>query len=136
MLVARSLDTAAEDDFKSFIFGWTALEIFINKVFSQYERTFVDALTSEASVRGATQYFERVTQVMKDKYRLVDKFSVIATILTGENSDADIDKLKHIKKVRDALLHGQDIPGASLPNNELRELVSKYLRAHLEHISP
>lgn len=133
-LLARSLDTAAEDDFRSFIFGWTALEIFINKVFNQYERDFVDVVTAQPSIHGAPRYFERVTEVMKHKYRLVDKFGVIAAILVGKTSDADIDELRRIKKVRDNLLHGQDVPVTSLLNTQLRELVSKYLLAHLTYI--
>jgi hypothetical protein len=132
-LLARSLNTAAEDKFRSFVFGWTALEIFINKVFRQYEKAFVDAVISEADVDGASRYFERVTQVMEDKYRLVDKFSVIAAVLCGESSDADIDQLKRIKKARDNLVHGQDILETSLPNTELRELMSKYLREHINY---
>jgi hypothetical protein len=134
-LMARSLDTAAEDDFRSFLFGWTALEIFINKVFGQYEKAFVAAVTSETSVHGASRYFERITQVMKDKYRLLDKFGVVAAALAGETSDADIDQFERIKKVRDELLHGQDAPVTSLLNTELRELLSKYLRAHLTRTS-
>jgi hypothetical protein len=130
-LLAQSLVAAPSDDSKSFLFGWTALEIFINKFFSQYERAFVDAVTSETSVHGTSRYFERVTQVMKDKYRLVDKFGVVAAALAGETSDADIDRLKRIKKVRDELLHGQDAPVTSLVNTELRELLSTYLHAHL-----
>jgi hypothetical protein len=72
---------------------------------------------------------------MKDKYRLVDKFGVVAAVLAGETSDADIVQFKRIKKVRDELLHGQEAPVTSLLNTELRELLSKYLRAHLAYIS-
>ena len=134
-LLAQSLEVAASDDLGSFLFGWTALEIFINIFFSQYERAFVDAVTSETSVHGTSRYFECVTEVMKGKYRLVDKFGVVAAALTGETSDADIDRLKCIKKVRDELLHGQDAPVTSLVNTELRELLSTYLLAHLTRSS-
>jgi hypothetical protein len=130
-LFARSLDSAADDDFRSFLFGWTALEIFINKVFSQYEKVLVEAVNSQVTVHGVSRYFERITQVMKDKYRLVDKFSVAAGVLAGETSDADVDQFKRIKKARDELLHGQDVAVTSLINTELRELLSRYLRAHL-----
>jgi hypothetical protein len=130
-LFARSLDSAADDDFRSFLFGWTALEIFINKVFSQYERVLVEAVNSQVTVHGVSRYFERITQVMKNKYRLVDKFSVVAGVLAGETSDADVDQFKRIKKARDELLHGQDVAVTSLINTELRELLSRYLRAHL-----
>jgi hypothetical protein len=123
------------DDFRRFIFGWTALEILINKVFRNYERTFVDELVSGASVHGAPRYFTRITEVMKDKYRLVDKFSVIASILADESSDADIEQFKLIKGVRDDLFHGQDVLETSLPNAELQSLLSKYFRTHLDYIS-
>jgi ribosomal 50S subunit-associated protein YjgA (DUF615 family) len=126
---------AAGDDFRSFLFGWTALEIFINKVFSQYEKVLIDAVASEVTVHGASRYFERITQVMKDKYRLVDKFGVVSGVLAGETSDGAVVHFKRIKKVRDDLLHGQDAAVTSLINTELRELVSRYLRAHLSQTS-
>lgn len=107
---------------------------FFNKVFRDYERAFVDGLVSGASVHGASRYFARITEVMKDKYNPVDKFSVIAAVLTGESSDADIENFKRIKKIRDNLFHGQDVPETSLPNAELQSLLNKYFRNHLDYI--
>lgn len=133
-LFAQSLD-AQTDRFRKFIFGWTALEILVSKVFSYYERSFIDTLVSESSVAGAKRYFERVAEVMKSRYRLVDKFSVIAAILLAEDSYTDIEKFKRIKSIRDKIFHGEDIPETSLPTDELQELVSKYLQKHLDRIS-
>lgn len=122
------------DDFRRFIFGWSALEILVNKVFRYYERAFVDELVSGAIVHGASRYFARITEVMKGKFSLVDKFGVIAAILAGEASDTDVERFKRIKKVRDNLFHGQDVLETSLSNAELQSLLSKYFRNHLDHI--
>lgn len=132
-LFVQSMDLEY-DDFRRFILGWSALEILINKVFRDYERAFVDELVSGASVHGASRYFTRITEVMKDKYTLVDKFSVIAAVLAGESSDADIENFKRIKKIRDNLFHGQDAPETPLPKAELQALLNKYFRSHLDYI--
>jgi hypothetical protein len=133
-LFAQSLETQT-DRFRKFIFVWTALEILVSKVFGHYERSFIDALIGESSMAGAKEYFERVTEVMKSRYRLVDKFSVFATILAGEDGLADIEKIKRIKRIRDAVFHGEDVPDSSLPTDELQELVGRYLHKHLDRIS-
>jgi hypothetical protein len=133
-LFAQSLDTQT-DRFRTFIFSWTALEILVSKVFGHYERSFIDALIGESSMAGAKEYFERVTKEMKSRYRLVDKFSVFATILAGEDGLADIEKIKRIKRIRDAVFHGEDVPDSSLPTDELQELVGRYLYKHLDRIS-
>jgi len=132
-LFAQSMDLQY-DDFRRFIFGWSALEILVSKVFRDYERAFVDELVSGARVHGASRYFGRITEVMKDKYSLVDKFGVIAAVLTGEASGADIENFKRIKKIRDNLFHGQDVPETSLPNAELQSLLGKYFRSHLDYV--
>jgi hypothetical protein len=123
------------DRFRRFILGWTALEILVGKVFSFYERLFVATLVRESGMAGAEQYFERVTDVMKSRYRLADKFSVIAGILAGEDGYTDVEEFKRIKKMRDDLVHGENIPETSLPTEELQVLLGKYLQQHLDRIN-
>jgi len=93
-----------------------ALEIFINKTFSVYEQKLVHELTSKSK-------------------NLVYKFSVIASLLSSESSDARIQQFKRIKKIRDRLVHRGEYEEASLPNLELRDLLIGYLRRHLDYIS-
>lgn len=123
------------DDFRRFVFGWTALEIFVGKVFKNHGIAFVDELVSGARTSEDAEYFERFMRETKRQYSLVDKFSVIATVLNDEYSDADIQVFQFIKGRRDNLFHGQEVPETSLPNTELQSLLSKYLRTYLSYIS-
>jgi hypothetical protein len=133
-LYAQSLDVE-EDRFRSFVFGWTAFEILVAKVFGFYERLFIEALVRDSGMAGAKQYFDRVIDVMKSRYRLADKFGVIAAILTGEDDDTDIENFRRIKRVRDDLFHGENIPETTLPTEELQVLLGKYLQKHLDCIN-
>src|SRR5215217_3487926 len=133
-LLAYSLDVST-DRLRTFLFTWTALEIFINKTFSGYEQKFAHELTSKSTVPGASRYLTRVKSVMKNKYNPVDKFSVIASLLSGESSDEHIRRFKSIKDIRDRLIHRGDYEEASLPNLELRNLLIEYLCRHLDYTS-
>ncbi len=129
-LLVSSLQSEA-DTMRSFLDAWTAMEILINKTFSSYEERFFHEL-NEISYSDARQhYLERIRNVMKDKYRLVDKFALIASQLCPENADEDVRQLKQAKDNRDDLLHGQDIDEASLPVRTVQELARRYLRLHL-----
>ena len=133
-LLAYSLDVST-DRLRTFLFTWIALEILINKAFSVYEEKFVHELTSRSTVPGTSRYFDRIKKVMQDKYNPVDKFTVIASLLSGESSDEHIEQFKRIKGIRDRLVHRGEYEEASLPNLELRELLIGYLRRHLDYIS-
>jgi hypothetical protein len=135
MLLAQSMGIST-DPFRTFLFAWTALEILINKAFSVYEQDLIDELTSKSTVPGTSRYLRRITEVMGDKYRLVDRFGVVASFLAGESSDEHIERFKKIKKVRDDIVHRGDVQEELLPNTELRALVTEYLRRHLDYVSP
>ena len=68
---------------------------------------------------------------MSSKYRLSDKFALIASLLSPESADEDVEQFKQAKNDRDKLLHGQDVHEASLPVQIVQELARKYLRIHL-----
>jgi hypothetical protein len=68
---------------------------------------------------------------MSDKYRLSDKFSVIATELAEPDLEQDQATFDTIKVIRDKLLHGEDISLTSLPIADANKLLRKYLRLHL-----
>jgi hypothetical protein len=128
-LFAYSLDRNT-DELRTFISAWSAMEIFINKVFPQYENNLVAEISKVSAAPGLKQYLNRISDVMKGKYSLVDKFAVISIFLDGEN-DIDITTFKNIKKTRDEMFHGQAISEASLPNRELQRLFAKYFRSHM-----
>lgn len=74
-LFTQSLETT-QDQLRSFISAWTALEIFTNKVFSVYEEKFIVNIADNHNSHGVNQFLTRIKDVMKDKYRLTDKFAL------------------------------------------------------------
>jgi hypothetical protein len=121
------------DELRRFIFGWSALEILISKLFSEYEKQFVQNLVGAHPANNSLRYFERVREVMQGKYSIIDKFVIVAACIGDDRSEADIENFTKIKKMRDALLHGEVINEKSLPIRETVELLQKYL---LRHINP
>lgn len=129
-LLISSLET--EDDIlRSFLFAWTALEILINKTFTVYENQFIQELSGGDYPKARSQYLDRIRTVMKDKYRLTDKFALITSLLCPKDADRDIFSFEEAKKTRDKLSHGQDFDEAGLPVYSIQYLVQKYLRLHI-----
>jgi len=128
-LFTQSLETT-QDQLRSFISGWTALEIFINKSFSTYEEKFITNITDDHNSHGVNQFLTRIKDVMKDKYRLTDKFSLIASFLS-EDVEADMESFKRMKSLRDKISHGKEFNEEALPIEEIRKMTAKYLKGHL-----
>lgn len=129
-LFAHSLDRKT-DSFRTFVSAWSALELFIAKVFPFYEEMLHDELSKGHVSPGLTKYLSRIKEVMKGKYSLTDKFTVISVFLDPTTDSKDITQFTLIKKVRDNLFHGDDISDSSLPNDELHALFEKYFRNHI-----
>ena len=56
--------------------------------------------------------------------------------LDDEGMDNDMRTFRRLKKVRDGLFHGEDIPEQSLPTREVQQLFDKYLRNHVRREAP
>ena len=130
-LLTRSLHESS-DLLLSFLSVWAGLEIFVNKNFKQHEERIFGRLSSDDSPLVPPAVTKRIRDVMSDKYRLTDKFSVIAAELYSNDLEADIATFQSLKVFRDKLLHGEDVPLDSLPSEEARKLLRKYLKGHLE----
>jgi hypothetical protein len=129
-LLVASLQ-AEGDPLRSFLHAWTALEMLINKIFSQYEKRFFEELSEDHNPDAHRQYLARIREVMQGKYRLTDKFALIATVLSPASADEDLSQFKQAKEQRDDLAHGQDVNEGTLPIPMIHELVRKYVRLHL-----
>jgi hypothetical protein len=130
LIQAISRDT---DKLRRFISGWSALEILVNKVFSEYEKLFIQNLIGTAPTGHTQRYFDRIRYVMQDKYRITDKFVIVVACLgENESTESDIDDFESIKEKRDSLLHGNLIDESSLPINETIRLLKKYLSRHID----
>lgn len=132
-LVVQSSDKDS-DNLESFLFGWTALEVFVNKTFKEYEQKFFkEYLVSEATF-SAQKFFDRLRDVMKGKYSLKDKFTVISAYLSNE-PEKDLKEFVSAQKVRNNLSHGKRIDESKLPTERIIFLLRKYLQNHLAPIS-
>jgi hypothetical protein len=130
-LPTASLQTEG-DALRAFLHAWTALEILINKTFKRYETQFFSELSEGNHPKARLQYLERIREVMGNKYRLTDKFALIAALLSPADADEDVRQFKQAKKERDNLTHGQDVAEATLPISMAQSLVRKYVRLHLD----
>ncbi len=128
-MFAASLEQT-HDRLRAFLSGWSALEIFINKVFSHYEAAFLGGLTSDTDPKAKEWYVERIREVMRDKYRLRDRFALIAASLVPCEADDDVFKFVEAKKIRDNLSHGEEVADSDLPVEVIHEVLGKYLQLH------
>jgi hypothetical protein len=80
---------------------------------------------------SAKPVFERFQNVMSDKYRLADKFLVIASVLDSAAATEDAKEFRRLKKLRDGLLHALDTPSSVLPTEAVQKLILKYMKLHL-----
>ena len=115
----------------SFISAWAGLEILVVSSFSRYEAMFSSAL-NVALPPGAVDVADRMRDVMKDKYRLADKFAIMAGALDPDLADEDVATFNQLKKVRDAFFHTLTTSPADLPADGARRLLRKFLKLHLE----
>lgn len=118
------------DNLQSFLFGWTALEVFVNKTFKEYEQRFFKAYIVSEVPSCAQQFFNRLREVMKDKYRLRDKFMVISACLSDQR-EKDLEEFVSAQKVKNNLSHGVRIDESNLPTKGIILLLRKYLQQHL-----
>ena len=103
------------DRLKAFLSGWTALEILIGKAFNTYEQVFLSPLKNAGQATLRDRFLDRIKVVMKDKYRLTDKFVVVAAVLFPAIPDieleGDYETFCRLKKLRDSISHGDEFFG-------------------------
>jgi hypothetical protein len=129
-LLIASLDQVTSE-LQSFLAAWSALEIFVNGTFkSVYERRWF-AIMENGSPEAAKPFFERLKDVMSDKYRLADKFLIISSVLDPDSASEDDKKFRRLNKLRNDLVHALDTPDAPLPTEAIRNLLLKYMKRHL-----
>jgi hypothetical protein len=128
------------DRLKAFLSGWIALEILIAKAFKVYEHAFLSPLTNGGQPSLREKFLARIKDVMKDKYRLTDKFVVVAALLfpTAQDSELqeDFKKFSQLKQLRDSIFHGEEFSEKDLPIHELATLLRKYVLAHVATLKP
>lgn len=138
-LVSQMADFGS-DRLKAFLSGWAALEIFIAKSFKIYEQAFLSPLTNAGQPTLRERFLDRIRGVMKDKYRLTDKFVAVTAVLFPSAPDSeiqnDIKKFSQLKGLRDSIFHGDEFAEKDLPVHDLAALLRKYVLAHIETPNP
>jgi hypothetical protein len=128
-LLITSLEQAT-DQLQAFIAAWSALEIFVNATFkATYEARWFQIMEDGAPA-SAKPVFKRFEDVMTDKYRLADKFLIIASVLDSQAATDDAKEFVRLKKFRDGLFHALDSPTSSLPTDDVQKLLLKFMKLH------
>lgn len=130
-LIRSSFDSE-DDPLRSFLAAWSAFEIFVNKVFNKYEKSFFNTFVEEGCPGVKKKYIKRIQEVMNDKYRLTDKFDIVSLYLSPGTSDKDCEAVMEIKKLRDELLHGDSVEESTLLVKTIRDLVNKYFLLYIK----
>lgn len=123
------------DSLRAYLSAWTAVEIFVNKAFPFFEQKFFAELKAGEHPENREKYLDRIRTVMKDKYTLVDKFSVVSLRLSPTNADEDIKSFIRIKKQRDQLTHGENIKDWELEVENIQRLLTDYIQLYLNLVT-
>lgn len=129
-LLAESHDKEA-GKLHSFISGWSALEILVNKTFKATYKTAWSETIRRAASPPVTLILDRVDQVMTDKYSLIDKFMIVAVFLDPGNA-SDTEKFKKTKAARDKIFHEGEASISAQIIEDAQYLARKYLFLHLD----
>lgn len=123
------------DRLKAFLSGWAALEILIAKSFKSYEQAFLSPFTNAEQPTLRELFLARIKGVMKDKYRLTDKFIAVTAVLFPKIEDAEAEKnyadFCKLKELRDSIFHGEPFSENNLPVHEMAALLRKYVVARI-----
>lgn len=131
-LLRRSFELESQDRFQAFLAAWLALEIFVGKTFAAYEQRMLADNRGDTGSKAAGRYWNRIKEVMKDKYRFADRFAAIAFQLDPEQADEDLVTASRIKGLRDGIVHyGDRVAPRELPLETTRKLTRKYVLLHV-----
>jgi hypothetical protein len=124
-LVARMAEEPS-DKLRQFVFGWIALEIFVNQSFARHGRTVIDAMANDGASGVGARLVKHGQHSVNDGYSLVGRFMIAAAALfpaaSEEEQEADLATFKMVKRTRDDLFHGEDVQEEALPVSELQRL--------------
>lgn len=123
------------DRLKAFLSGWAALEILIAKSFKSYEQAFLSPFTNAEQPTLRERFLTRIKGVMKDKYRLTDKFIAVTAVLFPNIEDAEAERnyadFCRLKELRDSIFHGEPFSENDLPVHQMAALLRKYVVARI-----
>ena len=128
------------DKLKEFLFGWTAVEILIMKLFKIYDLSKLEALNKNVQPRLRLELERRAATLPARNFKVVDKFIVVTMVLLhdapGEGTYESYRKFCEMKELRDHIFHGQAFSIQDLPVNEVAGILHRYFVAHLAARDP
>lgn len=114
-IIAKSIDSR-NDKLLSFLSGWTALEIFINKTFSLYKE------------------LGYLREDIASSNNLKEQFAAICKQLSPNTADENERVFRRIHKLRNDLVHRNDFDLKKLPVAETQSLLRELIQLHLKVI--
>lgn len=131
-LHTHSLDRKT-DRFRAFVSAWSALEILVAKIFPVYQAKLEAELAAISGAPGLRAYLDRIASIMKDKHNITDKFAVVSMYLDNKLNSDEVDVFRRLKKTRDSVSHGEDVPDNDLPTEDVQRMFEKYLKSHVRN---
>jgi hypothetical protein len=130
--LAAAASDESTDDLRRFMAAWNGLEALVQSSFTTYRVAFYERFTTETQSQIVKDHFDSVENVMKSRYRSVDKFRVMAAVLMPPlEALADVRAFAGLKRTRDELMHGTLRDVSNVVVAEARRLLHKYLRLDL-----
>ena len=107
-----------KDNLRSFLFIWTAMEIFIGLAVKNYKSKFTpnNFLTKK-----------------QENSELARNFYSVSSFLTNHKHQQDYKEFVNIKKLRNEFIHNSRVSENKLPTDKLKVLLKRYLSLHLEN---
>jgi hypothetical protein len=115
-----------EDPFSIWRSAWTGLELFVERRFRYYEARFYDSL-----LVGRPYVASFFGHVRKKNPPLLEKFRVIALVLSPGTAHDDIALFAQVKKSRDNMIHTGEDPADLETAEKIRDLLKRYLYSDL-----
>ncbi len=114
-----------EDRLKKFLYLFQSLEIYTHKTFAQINFDKHIDKVNLPLVRlqnTARKYF---VERQAENKNLNQRFMWCAILIWESLEDSDVEDFKKIKKARDKILHGEELPEKNLPMGDLENLLFK-----------
>ena len=107
-----------KDNLRSFLYIWTAMEIFIGIANKNYKSRFTK---------------KNLLTKKQERSDLARNFHSISSLLTNHKHQKDFNEFKDIKMLRNSFIHENKASENELPTDRLKTLLKKYLSLYLEN---
>lgn len=116
----------SNDNLRSFIASWSALELLIFNLEKKYRDKFQELLRSDKVSLPVWDKDLSVTDI--GDYRLRDRFYAVACSINLSEAESDIEKFNALNAKRNDYYHRFKIADTELPTSDVQSLFRKYLK--------